>query len=773
MQNHAAGQRPRHTGKRLLSQDDDQEAMFRLSSTSKDSSRNVRPRKYRTEEAEAEYRTFPYELPEVVINEHDPQPGLGYLPIDSIAEVERKQAHRKSCPENYFNASRRRSTSPMANRAQMADIERRSTRYLNVIENRRPPYSQPSITRARSHEGHESPPDRYRGRTSHSTSADREIINPSFHGGGAFAGASHFTIEAATMIDNSVSITERVGGLTRLQQFMASSALYDSKERFDPPKCDENTRIRLIGKMTGWARDSDISQRMLCLTGPAGSGKSALQQTVVEKCAEEGSLLAAFFFYAQDARRNNLGTLIPTLAYQIYQNIAATRKPMIKAVEDDPAIFERKVDIQLNRIIIVPLQDALQSPGTFPRSWPRNIFIDGVDECRGEVNQIHLLQLLRNLALTLNHSEFALKICFASRPEHAVRSAISARGHLGRSGLLYHIDLSEHNATSDIRIFLQRRLTEIAETTPYPLPSAPWPSEDDIEKLADNSSGQFVYAATIIKYLSERRRSPFSQLQVVLSWSPGTKRRERPFAALDTLYTSIFAAASEAYKESKSIDDDLVLVRYIRMLQVMALTYTEAQPGAVEALLGLEQGELQILVSDLHSLVDPEGSGLGLQFFKLRFHHKSVPDFLQDPDRCGNLFISSTRIALDLLSLSTRWLVDEARIEDCLSKEFALGIWLICALEAITKGSDTEREELRTFLAGSGNDWAIVEKGFSLHSWPSRGEHFQAFLHRCNVLNLFNKSKHPEWSKPLRMVRSLDPVISNKLLTAEGRWKKP
>ena len=105
-----------------------------------------------------------------------------------------------------------------------------------------------------------------------------------------------------------------MAGLKLLTAKMATSALYNSLERFDAPKCDEDTRVALIGELDEWTKDILTIRRILFMTGPAGSGKSALQQTIIEKCAKCGSLLAAFFFYSQDGRRNNLKAVIPTLS---------------------------------------------------------------------------------------------------------------------------------------------------------------------------------------------------------------------------------------------------------------------------------------------------------------------------------------------------------------------------------------------------------------------------------------------------------------------------
>ena len=91
----------------------------------------------------------------------------------------------------------------------------------------------------------------------------------------------------------------------------ATNALHDSNARYDPPKCDEDTRVEVTGEIMDWIQDRDGPQRLLCMTGAAGSGKSALQQTTAEKCSKNGILGSTFFFSASDSTRNTVEQVIP------------------------------------------------------------------------------------------------------------------------------------------------------------------------------------------------------------------------------------------------------------------------------------------------------------------------------------------------------------------------------------------------------------------------------------------------------------------------------
>ncbi|KAF9261597.1 hypothetical protein L218DRAFT_839976, partial [Marasmius fiardii PR-910] len=73
---------------------------------------------------------------------------------------------------------------------------------------------------------------------------------------------------------------------------------HDAHARFPYPKCSEGTREEVLKELLEWAQMSpsqDVSTRVRWLRGSAGVGKSAIAQTLAEKC-EGKELLATFFF---------------------------------------------------------------------------------------------------------------------------------------------------------------------------------------------------------------------------------------------------------------------------------------------------------------------------------------------------------------------------------------------------------------------------------------------------------------------------------------------
>ncbi|KAJ2923882.1 hypothetical protein H1R20_g13215, partial [Candolleomyces eurysporus] len=337
----------------------------------------------------------------------------------------------------------------------------------------------------------------------------------------------------------------------------APSATYNSKDRsFDTPKCDKDTRVGLIEEIWNWARDEEAPSKLLCMTGSAGSGKSALAQTISETCAEE-CLGASFFFSVIDPLRNNPDRFVASLAYQISRYMEKAETHILRAVEKDPAIFKMSMETQAEVLLINPVLKATRRSKS-KQHWI--IVVDGLDECTGEHHQAQVLRVLH----TCVDRGLPFRIFITSRPEYAIRSALASTGNLNGA---YHIILNEHDATADIRLYLRRRLREIgrAEGDNH------WPSEDLLEILVQSASGQFVYAATLLKFVGDRRRSPFSRLKFVIDWisnSPN-KQSQNPFAALDDLYTNILFNAQAAYEESFEGEGECPRLIYRLMIFVL------------------------------------------------------------------------------------------------------------------------------------------------------------------------------------------------------------
>jgi hypothetical protein len=129
--------------------------------------------------------------------------------------------------------------------------------------------------------------------------------------------------------------------------------------------------------------------------------------------------------------------------------------------------------------------------------------------------------------------------------------------------------------------FLESKLAEIKENHPSgaQLPSD-WPSDEDLRHIVRKSSGQFIYAATAVKFMESSRHSPVKRLKVLLGVSdPGN---DSPFTALDALYRQLFLTV-------ENLDGALDLLTLLVLQDRDSLYLTV---NFSEDLLGFDEGEV-------------------------------------------------------------------------------------------------------------------------------------------------------------------------------------
>ncbi|KAF9481889.1 hypothetical protein BDN70DRAFT_971681, partial [Pholiota conissans] len=319
----------------------------------------------------------------------------------------------------------------------------------------------------------------------------------------------------------------------KLQKASAPGAMHDSNTRFDPPKCHPNTRIAVLEYLMGWIfGHNDPEALILWLYGPAGAGKSAILQTIAELCAERNSILASFFFGHSDPARNTFKPLIPTIACQIAIAIPEIRPLVELVIERDPFIFDKSVATQLQSLIIHPLKDLVAS-GFFGNleTSPRLVIIDGLDECDDPKMQS---MILRILADALRSQRLPLIFLIASRPEQNIQLTFNSNS---LAGLWKSLVLDfKYKPNDDICTFLVDSFQEIKSThTHHKYIPHDWPSDSIIDHLVRKSSGQFIYASVVIKYISAPNDRPPHRLDVVMGLCPA-RLPEVPFEELDALY---------------------------------------------------------------------------------------------------------------------------------------------------------------------------------------------------------------------------------------------
>ncbi len=300
-------------------------------------------------------------------------------------------------------------------------------------------------------------------------------------------------------------------GFDLLQEHVATSAVHNSKQRLDTPRCHEHTREAVLQDLLDWVSGTlPRTTWMAWLNGAAGAGKTAICQSLAELCIARGILVASFFF-GTDSTRNTIDRLVATLAYQVIQLLPKTKELIVQAIQSNPLIFELSLEKQFNDIIVKPLRSLHASDPT----WKLVIIIDGVDEC-GQTSQrgdLERKNLIFSIANVLRPMDLPFVVLFGSRRENDLVMAFkSPRVDINLS----QFPLDDHYQPEiDIRLFLDDSFDNIKKTHPFRDLPVNWPSPSHVQEIVDKSSGQFIYASVVIKFLSIATASPSNQLEII------------------------------------------------------------------------------------------------------------------------------------------------------------------------------------------------------------------------------------------------------------------
>ncbi|KAF6755802.1 hypothetical protein DFP72DRAFT_895249 [Ephemerocybe angulata] len=440
-----------------------------------------------------------------------------------------------------------------------------------------------------------------------------------------FNNAQNFTLENCTMIavsqdSKSASLGSELYsmGMKELGAHISDAAPHNSSERGDAPKCHKDTRKAIQSRILNWIESDAPDERpVIWLTGPAGTGKTAILQTLSEKCEGNETLAASFFFSYRAPKTRNKKYLIPTLAYQLAQNVPNMGPAVTKAIAQDPKVFSKNIRSQMEILILRPLVEATKGGRLRPKC--RVIIIDALDECDPEITKGKCDSASNRIAKEEDHRQilkvlwsaaiipsFPFRIMIGSRPEPAIRLFFTEQPLRNA----WHIALDEQcgNPNADIATLLRYKLLEIGKKFGIAAGTQGWDSEDVIQALVSRASGQFIYVATILRWIEEAER-------------------KNPFLHLDELYARVISSSR----------DPSGSVVWLRIIHFLSLT-SNLPASFVDRFLESKPGDVERIVGTLHSVLCVPSSE-DRDSKRYRFYHLSFPEFLASSSRSKELYV--------------------------------------------------------------------------------------------------------------------------------------
>jgi len=356
-----------------------------------------------------------------------------------------------------------------------------------------------------------------------------------------------------------------------------------------------------------WARNPG-GRNVFWLNGLAGTGKSTIARSFSEVAAKEGILGASFFCSQDHVDQKKLKNIFPTLAYQLAHHSPHFRSHIIPIIKDNPIIAHTSLITQLKELLVNPLSST---------KITCIIVIDALDECIDNEPSSAILPILGESVKQLP----LVKFFITGRPEPWIRDGfhLSLLKPVTQIFLLHEVDLTSVN--KDIQLYLTERLTTIAaQRSDLKLPS-PWPHGDEIEALTSKSSGLFIFAATMVRFIESGHQELNKHLQL-LSKADSTVYEGR--TAIDSLYSQVLLHAFSNVQNPEELED----IRYI--LGAIALAFNPLSQRELSKILDIPVSLISTTLHHLHSVILIPSD----ESEKIHILHKSFSDFLQDNQRC-------------------------------------------------------------------------------------------------------------------------------------------
>ena len=326
--------------------------------------------------------------------------------------------------------------------------------------------------------------------------------------------------------------------------------------------------------------------------------------------------------------------VFPTLAFQLAYRYPLFREELVQVLKAVPDVGRESLCSQMEKLIVGPLKSA---------TTQTLIVIDALDECKDEEPASTILSVLSCYVDEIPDVKFFI----TGRPEIHIRSGFRLRSLRPITEVFKLHNVERSSVDSDIRLFFRTKLTDIAKTRSDCDFTEDWPNSSDIDILCEKAAGFFIYASTVVKFVTFKHRIPTEQLERIISLPQSTTHEGR--SGIDLLYAQVLEQAiSEMGTDG---EDEEIHRRFKSVVGTVLLVFNPLSVRALSDLLRVSS--ISTTLRSLHSLLlIPDGPEEPIHAF-----HKSFPDFLTDHKRCNDqrFFVGPTvhhaEILLSCLSL--------------------------------------------------------------------------------------------------------------------------
>ena len=404
--------------------------------------------------------------------------------------------------------------------------------------------------------------------------------------------------------------------------------------------CLRGTRKEVLSEIGHWL-DSEHDQRVFWLNGLAGTGKSTIAQTFAKTSFADGKLGASFFCSRDFADRSNLKAIFPTLAFQLAYQYPNFRMELLEVLKANPHVERESLFSQMGRLIVGPLKSTNIST---------LIVIDALDECKDEKPESAILSILSRYVNEIP----GVKFFITGRPETGIRSGFRLESLAQITEVLKLHEVKPEAIDSDIKLYFRTQLSNVVKNRSDCNLTEDWVTSSEIEILCKKAGGYFIYASTVVKFVSSESYTPDEQLAKIISFPQSTVHEGR--SGVDLLYTQVLEQVVDI-----DVDDKELYTRRRTILGAVVLIINPLSSKALSDLLAISN--ISSPLRSLHSLLlVPNDKATSIRVF-----HKSFPDFITDQNRCKDqrFFVEPKVHHAEILLLCLKLMKERLRRNIC------------------------------------------------------------------------------------------------------------
>ncbi|KIK35362.1 hypothetical protein CY34DRAFT_587433, partial [Suillus luteus UH-Slu-Lm8-n1] len=452
----------------------------------------------------------------------------------------------------------------------------------------------------------------------------------------------NFRDEVTRDVDIRVQYTEEILELSSMTY--AEDAGLDTRKQ-----CLEGTRTEILSEITEWVNSTgDNVPCVLWLSGPAGTGKSAIAHTIAKWFEDMGGLGSCYSFDRQREADRRHEKIFSTIARDLADRDPEMRRALADAVKTAPQL-KTTADIaqQWQKLLIEPLKKSSR-----PSGEPIVITIDALDESGGQQTREDLLRILAGkhpAVQKITDLPGNFRFIVTSRPDRDIEDKFRGVLHIRQMSM---DDIPQADAERDIRTYVSKQLEELDF------------QDKDLAVLAEKAGGLFEWARLACGYIKHSNigLSPQDCYNAVVSSDPA----ERSVLLYD-MYRLILTGIMHG--DTSPHPPKIRSTKLARFRSVMGQILCTTEPLPLASLNAMRRHfpttednfDVELVVKSMGSLL----SGTTNPDSPIRPLHASFCDFLMAQPSDGEFFIDLPKAQRNLAFASLRVMKDGLQFNIC------------------------------------------------------------------------------------------------------------